>query len=153
MNVKMLSLFLILNFAALGLGGFFTSDAVVGEWYQALNKAPWTPPGWVFGAAWTTIMIFFAAYMAYAWEAISDHKYLREIYATQWVLNVIWNPIFFSYHQMLLGLVVIIALTLLMLYFFMAHWKELNLKSLLVLPYFIWLVIATSLNFYAYWYN
>jgi tryptophan-rich sensory protein len=27
--------------------------------YLNLNKAPWTPAGWVFGAAWTSVMLFF----------------------------------------------------------------------------------------------
>jgi len=46
-----LFLFLLINFAALALGGLATSDGVVSLWYQNLNQAPWTPPGWVFGAA------------------------------------------------------------------------------------------------------
>ncbi|MEM6378823.1 MAG: TspO/MBR family protein, partial [Bacteroidota bacterium] len=50
-------IFLILNFVALGIGGFFTGPGTSSEWYNNLNQAPWTPPGWVFGAAWTTIMI------------------------------------------------------------------------------------------------
>lgn len=40
-------IFLILNFAALAIGGLSTSSGVTSEWYNALNKAPWTPPGWV----------------------------------------------------------------------------------------------------------
>ena len=56
-------IFLVLNFAALGLGGLFTSKGVPSDWYQHLNKAPWTPPGWAFGFAWTLIMICFSFYM------------------------------------------------------------------------------------------
>ncbi|NBN98947.1 MAG: hypothetical protein EBV19_06865 [Flavobacteriia bacterium] len=43
-------LFLFLNFGALAIGGSFTADGVASDWNQNLNKAPWTPPGWVFGA-------------------------------------------------------------------------------------------------------
>ncbi len=53
-------IFLVINFAALALGSIFTSAGVSSDWYTNLNQAPWTPPGWVFGAAWTSIMIFFA---------------------------------------------------------------------------------------------
>ena len=55
--IKRLFVFLLINFGALALGGLFTSDGVISDWYEQLNKAPWTPPGWVFGAAWTTIMV------------------------------------------------------------------------------------------------
>ena len=63
--LKKIVLFLVLNFTALAIGGLFTGNGVSSMWYQDLNKAPWTPPGWVFGVAWTFIMIFFAVYMAY----------------------------------------------------------------------------------------
>ena len=59
-----LTLFLIVHFAALGLGSALMGTGPMGNWYQDLNKAPWTPPGWVFGAAWTLIMIFLSIAMA-----------------------------------------------------------------------------------------
>lgn len=71
-----LILFLILNFGALALGGLFTNNGVNSEWYTNLNKAPWTPPGWVFGFAWTTIMICFSIYMAKAYTIVGDKNSL-----------------------------------------------------------------------------
>lgn len=64
--------FLSLNFLALGLGGLFTADGVSSEWYQTLNKAPWTPPGWVFGAAWTFLMCCFTVFMTMRWSKDQD---------------------------------------------------------------------------------
>lgn len=145
--------FLLLNFGALAIGGYFTGAAVQADWYQSLNKAPWTPPGWVFGASWTTIMLCFTVYMAYAWDGVADRKKLTLLYSIQWVLNVIWNPIFFLCHETLLALVVISVLTALVSYFLLGYRMVLKNKVMLMLPYFVWLIIATSLNFYAYWYN
>lgn len=141
-------IFLVINFAALGLGSYFTSTAVTAEWYQNLNKAPWTPPGWMFGAAWTTIMICFAVFMAYAWQLNENRNLLIALFVLQWILNVSWNPVFFKYHQVLFGLIIIVMLTVLMGYFFFAYFGQLKTKTLWVLPYFIWLIIATSLNAY-----
>ena len=141
-------IFLVLNFAALGIGSLFTSNGVTSDWYINLNKAPWTPPGWVFGAAWTTIMICFAFYMAYAWNTVANRYLLIGLFVVQWVLNILWNPVFFKYHEVFLGLIVISALTLLVGYFLISYWNQLNMKSLLILPYFLWLLIATSLNAY-----
>ncbi|MDT8413119.1 MAG: TspO/MBR family protein [Vicingaceae bacterium] len=141
-------IFLVINFAALGLGSYFTSAAVTAEWYQNLNKAPWTPPGWVFGAAWTSIMICFAVFMAYAWQLNENRNLLIALFVIQWILNVSWNPVFFKYHQVLFGLFIIVLLTVLMGYFFFVYFGQLKAKTLWVLPYFIWLIIATSLNAY-----
>ena len=47
--MKQLVIFALLNFGALAIGGLFTGGGVSSEWYASLNKAPWTPPGWVFG--------------------------------------------------------------------------------------------------------
>ena len=121
---------------------------VTGEWYQNVNKAPWTPPGWVFGAAWTTIMLCFSIYMAYAWRQIGNKNFLIGLFAFQWVLNVAWNPVFFKFHQVGFGLLLITSLTFLVGYFLIGIWPQMKVKSLLVLPYFIWLLIATSLNAY-----
>jgi len=143
-----LILFLALNFAALLIGGIFTGKGVPSDWYLALAKAPWTPPGWVFGTAWTTIMICFGIYMAYLWPTTENKGLLIALFALQWILNVGWNPTFFYYHQVLAGLVVISFLTLLVGFFMFYYWPELKLKSALILPYFIWLLIATSLNAY-----
>ena len=145
-----LVIFLVLNFAALGIGGMFTGKGVPSEWYQNLDKAPWTPPGWVFGVAWTTIMICFTVYMAYAWEIKASRNLLLGLFTVQWILNVSWNPVFFKYHQILGGLIIIFLLTLLIGYFLFGQISQLKVKSLLVLPYFLWLLIATSLNAYIY---
>jgi tryptophan-rich sensory protein len=143
-------LFLIINFAALGIGSLFTNSGVSSDWYQTLNKAPWTPPGWVFGAAWTTIMICFSIYMASAYEVVWNKKVLITLFSVQWVLNVLWNPVFFYYHHVIGGLIIITALTLIVGIFLFRYGAVMKLKSLLILPYFFWLLIATSLNAYIF---
>ncbi len=145
---KRIILFLILNFVALAIGGLFTGTGVTSEWYTSLNQAPWTPPGWVFGAAWTTIMICFAIFMAFVYEASVNKKLLLGLYAFQWILNVAWNPIFFEFRQATFGLIVISALTILVGYFFFKYRNLIKAKALLILPYLVWLLIATSLNAY-----
>ena len=59
--------FLVVNFGGLAVGSWFTGPGVASDWYQGLDKAPWTPPGWGFGAAWTTVMIGFSWFMYAAW--------------------------------------------------------------------------------------
>lgn len=146
--IKRIILFLVLNFLGLYLGAQFTSSGVSSDWYENLNKAPWTPPGWVFGAAWTFIMICFSFYLAFLWEKIEKNEFIP-LYAIAWLLNVAWNPIFFKMHQMEVGLVVIISLLVIVGIYLFRYWNKLKMKSILILPYFIWMLIATSLNAYA----
>jgi tryptophan-rich sensory protein len=141
-------IFLLLNFGALAIGGLFTGKGVPSDWYATLNKAPWTPPGWAFGFAWTTIMICFSLYMAYLWPAIENKTMVIGLYAVQWILNVSWNPVFFYLHKTNAALIVIVLLTAVVGYFLFYYWPVLKVKSALILPYFIWLLIATSLNGY-----
>ena len=140
--------FILLNFTALALGSLFTNPGVSSDWYLELNKAPWTPPGWVFGFAWTTIMICFAVYCAILWDRIENKSKFIWMFVVQWILNVGWNPVFFYFHKVGMGLVVISGLTTIIAIFLFAYWRDLKGKSALIIPYFIWLLIATSLNAY-----
>ena len=141
-------IFLVINFAALGIGGMFTSAGVPSEWYQNLIKAPWTPPGWVFGSAWTLIMICFAVYMAYGWKKVDNRSLFLTLFIFQWIMNVLWNPVFFKFHFVFAGLVIISLLTILIGLFLVSYMKQFKGFSYLILPYFLWLLIATSLNVY-----
>ena len=146
--VYRLIIFLLLNFLALAIGGFFTGDGVPSDWYLQLNKAPWTPPGWVFGTAWSTIMICFSIYMSFLWGFSKKRRKIILLFSLQWLLNVGWNPAFFYLRNVVLGMLIISTLTLLIGYLIYSFKNDLKLKSILLLPYLIWLVIATSLNGY-----
>ena len=141
-------IFIFINFSALGIGTWLMNDGPRTEWYTNLNQAPWSPPGWVFGVAWTFIMICFAVYMAYLIDHKTDRKKIIILFAIQWVLNISWNPVFFYFQEVLLGMINISLLTILIGYLFFSYRKELKVKSIFIVPYLIWLMIATSLNGY-----
>lgn len=142
-------IFLIANLSALAIGAWLMNEGPRTDWYLSLNKAPWTPEGWVFGAAWTTIMVLFSVYMtkvSFQYEFLN--KKVLILYIDQWVLNVSWNYIFFNQHLTKLGLVVIALLWLLIGYFTFEYVKKVKWYILFILPYLIWMTIATSLNAY-----
>jgi len=146
-------LFFILNFGALALGSLLMgSSPVSNEWYIQLNKAPWTPPGWVFGAAWTTIMLLFTVYLTIQPKEKIITKSFVLIFALQFLSNVLWNPIFFYFHWTFLGMIVMILL-IISLVLMLNYFKSSKIISLLLLPYLAWLSVAFSLNFYAFFMN
>lgn len=150
--VKRILLFLVLNFSGLAISGLFTSTGVSSDWYQSLLKAPWTPPGWMFGVAWTIIMICFAFYMAFLIQSANQKKIII-VYSIQWILNVLWTPVFFYFQEIAFGLINISLLLFLIGYLFFKYWRILNYKTIFLAPYFIWLLIATSLNAYIFFNN
>lgn len=147
LKIKYVILFLVINFGGLALGSWLMDSGPTTEWYINLDKAPWTPPGWVFGAAWTIIMICFSVYLGYLFSILNTTK-SKLLFAVQVFLNVIWNYVFFNQHLITLGLIVITLLTIVIFYYFFNYRNLLKNKSYLLLPYMVWLLIATSLNTY-----
>ena len=152
-KILVFGLFFVLNFGALALGSLLMgSSPIENEWYVQLNKAPWTPPGWVFGAAWTTIMLLFTIYLTIQEKGKLNNGWFLTLFTSQFLTNVLWNPIFLHFHWTFLGMVVIlllfISLVLMAFYFKSSGWK-----SILLLPYLVWLTIAFSLNAYSWWMN
>ena len=66
-DVLGLTAFVALCFGVSVLGGMATRSAL-SEWYPALRKPAWTPPGWVFGPVWTLLYPLVAVAGWLAWR-------------------------------------------------------------------------------------
>ena len=141
-------LFAVINFGGLAIGNIFTGPGVASAWYQQLNKAPWTPPGIVFGIAWFTIMLCFSFFMANMWKMKQLGVRNVLIYSAQVLLNVGWNYVFFFMHAGFAALIVIVTLFIIVLYFLIKGFRTSALQGWLMVPYALWLCIAISLNAY-----
>ena len=84
---------------------------------------------------------------------VRERKVLVRLYSIQWILNILWNPLFFYMHWSGLALFEIILLTILLAFITIYYWREMKWAVLLLSPYVIWLCIATSLNAYVFFYN
>lgn len=129
-----------------GMGIFFGPD----DWFQALKKPTWNPPGWVFGPAWTVL---------YTLMGISVWLLRREanlsgtgktsamrLFWIQLVLNLAWTPIFFGLHQPGLAFIEICLLWLAALWTALAFGKISSTAGYLLVPYLAWLSFALVLN-------
>jgi len=151
-QLKYIFLFLVINFGALAIGTVLMNNGPQTDWYTQLNQAPWTPPGWAFGVAWTSIMICFSFYMTYLFLAEPSTR-VKILFTVQFILNVSWNFVFFNQHLVGFGLLIILALTFIVATLLFNFRKLLPIKSFLILPYFLWLLVASSLNAYIFLYN
>ena len=146
-QLKLTLLFLAVNFGGLAIGSWLMNNGPLSNWYTNLQQAPWTPPGFVFGIAWTFIMICFSIYLGKLFTEDNTRKN-RSIFLIQFVLNVSWNFIFFNQHLVLCALINILLLTSLLFVYFFKLSSVVNNYKYLLLPYMLWLCIATSLNLY-----
>lgn len=151
-HIQYILLFLLLNFGALAIGSYLMNNGPQTGWYLSLNRAPWTPPGWFFGVAWTIIMVCFSVYLSYLLAMKPGYNFWI-LFFVQFVLNIAWNYIFFNQQAIGFGLIEITLLTLVVGYYLFQFGSGLGYKSWLIAPYFIWLLIASSLNAYIYFKN
>jgi tryptophan-rich sensory protein len=158
--MKKLLLFLAIlavNFGGLAIGGWFTGPGVQSDWYANLPQAPWTPPGWVFGAAWTVVMLGFSWFCFDVLRQTEGQSTLRNRWIKRltvaWILNVGWNPLFFTLHWVGVALLEIILLCGTIVWLGIESKRQTGgNRSLWGLPpYLIWLCIAISLNAYSAW--
>lgn len=137
----------LLNFSALAFGSLLMNQGPSTNWYISLNKAPWTPPGWVFGFAWTLVMGSYVFYMSRLTRKEATRT-VGVLFSAQWLLNVFWNDVFFDNKWPMAALGVLFALTLVIFVFVIKFRRVLKWHSLFAVPYLLWLCIALSLNAY-----
>lgn len=136
------------------VGGLWTRETV-STWYPTLIKPSWTPPNWIFGPAWTFLYILIAisGWLIYRAKASHERTVALALYGAQLALNFMWSFLFFSLRNPLLGLVDILLLCLLVGVSIIKTWPVRPLASLLLIPYLVWVMYATSLNAGILWLN
>jgi tryptophan-rich sensory protein len=136
--------FVVLCFGVSVLGARATVSAL-NEWYPALRKPSWTPPGWVFGPAWTLLYPLMAVAGWMAWRE-GRARVGPLLFLLQLALNAAWPWLFFAQRRLDLALVCIVALWLAILASTVAFWKVSRGAALLMVPYLAWVGFAAALN-------
>jgi WD40 repeat protein/tryptophan-rich sensory protein len=136
---------LLLCFAAAALGAVF----VPGEWYAALRKPSWNPPGWIFGPVWTTLytMMAVAAWLVWRQGGWGMRRKPLLIFVAQLALNALWTPLFFGLHRPGVAFAGIVLLWLAIATTLAAFWPVSRLAAWLLAPYLAWVSFAAALNF------
>lgn len=133
----------LLGFAS----GWISNSGFGNPWFDALAKPSFMPPGWAFGVAWTILYILMG--VALAQVIASDGPARRSaliVFGSQLILNLLWSPVFFGYHQARLGLAIIAVLTVDVAVMIILFLRLRASAAYLMLPYLAWLLFATELN-------
>ena len=143
------------SFLVAALGGLATINNVEG-WYSTADKAPWSPPNFVFGPVWTVLYTAMAVAAWLVWrKRTAKTRPALTAYAIQLVLNLVWTPVFFGLYPTLgtaalwLALAIILALIAAVTITVLQFGPISRTAGLLLLPYVAWLVFAATLNWWA----
>lgn len=135
------AVFLLLSFAAAASGRWFEP----GPWYAGLRKPAFTPPDWLFAPVWTVLYVCIGVSAALVWQR-SRAGLALTVWGAQLLLNAAWSWIFFGLQRPGLAFIeirllwVAIALTILL------FWQVRPLAGALLVPYLLWVSLATWLN-------
>lgn len=142
-----LILFVLLTFLIQVIGGFWTRESIT-TWYPTLVKPSWNPPSFVFGPVWTVlyVMIAISGWLIYQAEESHKRNTALILYGIQLSLNFIWSFLFFSLRSPGLGMIDIILLCFVLGLTIIKAWSVRPLAALLLIPYLMWVMYATTLN-------
>ncbi len=131
------------------LMGLVSNSGFANGWYADLVKPAFQPPGWAFGAVWTTLYTMLGIALATILNEppSNQRRDALWLFGGQLVLNFAWSPIFFGLHMIDVALVVIVVM-LLMAAMTGNFFRRLRpVAGWLMLPYLAWLCVATALNY------
>lgn len=146
-NLKILVVAIIIcQFAGI-IGSFFTYDSIP-NWYPTLEKPSFTPPNWVFAPVWITLYTLMGISLYWIYTSKLKNKNALYVFSLQLILNAFWSIVFFGFHLIFFALLIIILLWILILFTIILFYKIDRKAGMILLPYLIWVSIATLLNYY-----
>ena len=120
------------------------------EWYESLAQPPWQPPAWVFGVIWP--LNFLALLVAGVLMARADPARAVPaliVFAVSVGFALAWSFLFYGPHALTASAVALGLAAVLTWVLFALAIRLIGLPGLVLLPYSIWVSLATSL---AVWY-
>lgn len=126
----------------------FYSMEKIDSWYQNLNKSSLTPPGYVFGIAWTILYILMSISVWIIWNKEKKISFPIQLYIIQLILNFAWSPLFFKYHCINESLFLLSFIWMSVFIMIDIFYSIDKIAGLLLVPYLIWLSFAYYLNYY-----
>lgn len=119
------------------------------DFYNVINKPVYAPNRKVFGRVWSVLYILmFLSFIIFYFQPLSLSKILATpLFCLQFLLNLSWTPVFFKYKKIgmafaICGLLLITVILMTLLFFRMSF-----LLGILQIPYILWLILATRLNY------
>lgn len=134
------------------VGSIFTIPSI-SSWYASIQKPSFTPPNWVFGPVWTSLFFLMGVSLYLVLDKglkNRNSKFAVSVFGVQFVLNVLWSFLFFGLHNPFLAFIEIIFLWFSILATIILFYRVSPKAGLLLIPYILWVSLASFLN-YSVW--
>ena len=116
--------------------------------YNTLNKPPLSPPSIVFPIAWSILYLLMGISIYIIMQSKRKlKKNARLIYYIQLVTNALWTPIFFGFKEYFLAFLWILMLIVFVITMILTFYKISKKAAYIQIPYLLWLLFASYLNF------
>ena len=133
-----------------GAVGLITSNAIN---YNDLIQPAFAPPSFLFPIVWTILYVLMGvSYGILENKGLVDAE-TNSIYYLQLTVNALWSFIFFVFKWRLFAFVWILILDALVIDMIIKFYKKDKTAGLLQIPYLLWILFATVLNFAVYLLN
>lgn len=128
--------------------GILSNSGYSNRWFNALDLPAITPPGWVFGAVWTTLYIMLGLSLAMILNArgAPGRGTALTLFFVQLIANFAWTPLFFGAHQVTAALWLILAILAMTIATTFAFARIRKAAAWLLVPYMVWLSFASILS-------
>lgn len=151
-EIPKLMVSLIIVFIVGAIGSVATSPQIP-VWYATLDRPAWAPPNWLFPVVWTILYILIGISLFLVWRKSLESKQALVVFAVQLGLNLLWSLVFFGLHSIVGGLVIILMLWMAILANIIVFYRISRWAGLILLPYLVWVSIASYLNYSIYLLN
>lgn len=131
------------------LGGFIVSMLVNFDMYSRINLPSLAPPSILFPIMWTILYVM----MGISLYLNRDNKKNMIIFLIQLLFNYFWVFDFFLLEMYLGSFIVIVILDIMIMYMILEFYKENKISSYMLIPYLLWCVFASYLNWQIYLLN
>ena len=116
-------------------------------WYNNLVKPLFAPPDWVFAPVWMILYLLIFLSLILYFLKIAENKKTGYIFGSiQFLLNIIWSPVFFLAKSIIGAMFIIILLDIFVFLTMKKFYSISKTAGIFLIPYFIWIVFATYLN-------
>lgn len=137
---------------SLGVGGLSALISMMNQKaFEAAQKPPLTPPGWLFPIVWSILYILMgiSAYLIYKSKVDTPETKTVAliIYGVQLIVNFFWSIIFFNLEAYLFAFIWILLLLFLIVVMIKLFYPINKLAAILQIPYLLWVAFATYLTF------
>jgi tryptophan-rich sensory protein len=132
--------------AAAAIGAVASVEA--SAFYAQLVRPAWAPPASAFGPVWSVLYLLMgvSAWLVWRDQGARNLRSALTLFIAQLCANALWSWLFFAWRNGAFAFAEVLFLLALIAASIAAFWRISHLASVLMLPYFAWVCLASALT-------